>query len=254
MSRIVPVAFATHATKSWWGVEDYRFASNDIFTAIGVSEVANVTLSMPIGFLKDGPNILPVALMGVVAGKNEFVSIDGKWKGPYIPFRIRTYPFCLAKNSEKNDELILCFDESGSSLENSRAGNPFFYSDGGLHKTVKKIFDALVLFQKEQLTAKYISNELETMGLLVPWTIKFETLAGPKELVGLYRVDEAALEALEDTRFQSLRRSGALAIAYCQMLSVHHVPTLIEKAQNHPAQHHLQATVPMELDFSSFSR
>jgi hypothetical protein len=43
---------------------------------------------------------------------------------------------------------------------------------------------------------------------------------------GLYRIDEAALNALGNKAFLALRRSGALPVAYAQLLSMNQMGVL----------------------------
>ena len=42
---------------------------------------------------------------------------------------------------------------------------------------------------------------------------------GEQQVVGLYRVNETLLNTLDDSKHGALRRSGALSVAYAQILS-----------------------------------
>lgn len=57
-------------------------------------------------------------------------------------------------------------------------------------------------------------------GVIRPWQIRLKAEESERTIAGLHRIDEAALNALADDAFLKLRRiSGALPIAYAQMLS-----------------------------------
>ena len=48
---------------------------------------------------------------------------------------------------------------------------------------------------------------------------------------GLYRIDEAALNALPDDAFMPLRKTGALPLAYAQLLSMNQLALLPKAAE-----------------------
>ena len=60
---------------------------------------------------------------------------------------------------------------------------------------------------------------------------------------GLYRIDEARLNALSAPALKEIQAAGALAMAYSQLLSMQHLPTLGQLAQLH-AQAQSQQTLP----------
>ncbi len=57
--------------------------------------------------------------------------------------------------------------------------------------------------------------------VIQPWPIKLKAEQSERSITGLYCIDEVALNALADDVFLKLRKtSGALPIAYAQMLSM----------------------------------
>ena len=63
-------------------------------------------------------------------------------------------------------------------------------------------------------------------GLIVPWEIKIRDGDKDVPVKGFHRIDEAALNALDDAAFLKLRAAGALALAYGQLISMHQLATL----------------------------
>lgn len=55
-------------------------------------------------------------------------------------------------------------------------------------------------------------------------------------LQGLFRIDEAAFNALPLEALDALRAAGALPVIYCQLLSMQHLPVLGQLAQIRAAQ------------------
>ena len=67
---------------------------------------------------------------------------------------------------------------------------------------------------------------------LAPWPVTFKTPNGTEvKLEGLWRADEAALNALDDATFLKLRKVGALPIAYAQILSMSRLAVLSRLAE-----------------------
>ena len=47
-----------------------------------------------------------------------------------------------------------------------------------------------------------------------------------QRVAGLYRINEAALNALSNEDFLEVRQSGALSVVYCQLISMHNLKNL----------------------------
>lgn len=76
-----------------------------------------------------------------------------------------------------------------------------------------------------------------------------KTDQGERKLEGLFRVNEAALNALDNEAFLSVRKSGALPVAYAQLLSMQQLRVLGELAQAR-AQRTQQVQLGQDLDLS----
>ncbi|MGD1213214.1 MAG: SapC family protein [Candidatus Acidiferrales bacterium] len=71
-----------------------------------------------------------------------FVGPDGRWLGSYVPAWYRGYPFRLLQQ-EGADEMVLCIDESGKLIVDSKdPGEEFFAADGSPSPAVKPILNA----------------------------------------------------------------------------------------------------------------
>jgi len=56
--------------------------------------------------------------------------------------------------------------------------------------------------------------------------VTLKTGTGEQQIAGLFRTDEAALNQLPGEALLEVRQAGALPLAYCQLLSMQHLPLL----------------------------
>lgn len=92
-----------------------------------------------------------------------------------------------------------------------------------------------VLNQLEQgvKQATAAAGLLQRHGLIKPWALKVQSDEGEKLLGGLYQTDEEALNRVPAEALVELRNSGALVLAYCQLISMQHVQVLGQLAVAH---------------------
>src|SRR5690606_9019181 len=181
-----------------------------------------------------------VALQGLQPGQNLWVAPDGRWLGAYVPAAYRSYPFVLA-NAEDGRRVLCVREDSG--LVNDTEGEAFFDDAGEAAKPVKDVLSFLdQVSNNAQLTAQ-LCTLLAEHALIQSWTLSLRAGESEQKVEGLYRVDEAALNALPIDALDALRKAGALPMVYCQLLSMQHVQRLGQLAQQHAA-----ATQPLAAD------
>ena len=69
-------------------------------------------------------------------------------------------------------------------------------------------------------------NALADAGLITPWEINLKQGEEVVPVEGLFSVDEAALNKLDDDDFLAIRKGGGLALAYAQLLSMNQLVVL----------------------------
>jgi hypothetical protein len=80
------------------------------------------------------------------------------------------------------------------------------------------------------------------MELLTPWELIVQDGEGKSITInGLYRVDEAVLNALDGDKLLRLRNSAGLVLAYGQLFSMLQSVQLTQRAQYHTKQTPLQS-------------
>ena len=173
---------------------------------------------MPAGFIKLDAGYQLVAITSLQPGINLYVAPDGKWLGAYIPAALRAYPFQLAQQ-EGAGEFMLCIDEaSGLVVEITEDGNAFFDDQDQPTQEVKDIVDFLAAFEASRTVTQGAVNALADAGLITPWEINLKQGEKVVPVEGLFSVDEAALNKLDDEDFLAVRKAGGLGVAYAQLL------------------------------------
>lgn len=256
MSNFQAVSTTTHADKRWKRYDSYNFAAKDLVIPLVAQEFPHALMHMPVGFIKQEDDFVPVAILGLQSGQNLFVAPDGRWIGSYIPAAYRIYPFQLA-NSTDGQRVLVIDDDSGLVVDSgSNEGEVFFDEDGNPARALQDVLDFLVQLQGYKELTQSMSAVLAGHKLIHPWPITIQSEAGERKIEGLYRIDEAALTALPEEAFADLRRAGALPIAYCQLLSMQHLQTLGKLAEAHNNTGQLEPDVAggeLNLDFLSDS-
>lgn len=235
MAQLTVISREQHVDKRWKRYSSYSFAASDAVAPLVAQELSRACLTLPVGFVKNGDAYQLVAVQGLQQGRNLWVGADGRWRGGYVPAIYRGYPFVFARTED--DRRVLCFrEDSGLLLDAASEGERFFGDDGRPAKLVQDLMNFLEQVSVNgQLTAR-ICALLNEHGLIQPWNIQLKADNGEQKVEGLFRVDEAALNALSGEAFEALRQGGALPLVYCQLLSMQHLPKLARLASRPPAQ------------------
>lgn len=245
MTQLTVISREQHAAKRWKRYTSYSFAATDTVAPLVAQELPRACLSLPVGFVKVEDRFQLVAVQGLQSGQNLWVAPDGRWLGNYVPAAYRSYPFVLANAGE--DRRVLCVREE-SGLVNETDGEPFFDEDGQAAKPVKDVLAFLEqVSANAQLTAR-MCRLLDEHGLIQPWSVKLRAEDAERTMQGLFRVDEAALNALPMEALDALHKGGVLPMIYCQLLSMQHLQRLGQLASQHAAANATAMAEDGELD------
>lgn len=224
MPNYIAVSRAKHANLRWSGPTRFDFAARDAIVPLVAQEFPRAQLCMPIAFVAQGDGFSPVAVLGLQAGRNLFVAADGRWlDGCYIPAMYRGYPFALAAGAD-GQQVLVCAEDSA--LISETAGAAFFDAQGNPDPAVQAVLDFLAQVQQNRAVTERICSALAQYGLIQPWPISLQMEGDARRVEGLFRIDETALNALPAESLAALHQVGALPVAYCQLLSMQHLPQL----------------------------
>lgn len=231
MPKFTAISRDSHADKRWRRFSSYAFASQSAVVSVVASEIPKACMAMPLAFIQHEDAFLPVALMGLEPGSNLFVASDGRWLGRYVPAALRGHPFALVK--AEGDSLVLCVDEESGLVGDGPEGEPFLTPDGEPTQALTQVLDFLRQVEANRGPTAAACAALARHDLIRPWPITLKGEAGERQVEGVHQIDESALNELPDEAFLELRRSGALSLAYCQLLSMQHLSVLGELAKAH---------------------
>jgi hypothetical protein len=252
-----PVTPERHASKWWQAPSSYSWAARDTAVPLVGSELIRAALHLPIAFMRSGDALMPFAIVGLEPGVNLFVAHDGTWSGSYVPAALRSRPFALLPLQD--GRRLLCIDEEAGRVraEQGSSGHPFFSGGAKLYPPLQKFMDFLSAVEESRQSTRKACLALEAHGLLVQWEIELKTATGIRRLDGLFRADEAKLNGLPDEKFLDLRRTGAIPLAYSQMLASEHLRVLGQRANARMAalqQPMTPVTASGDLDLSFLER
>ena len=218
------ISIERHANKRWDRLSNYAFAAAEPVIALTAAELSKAIMSMPVAFIAQGETYVPAAVLGVQSGNNLFVAPDGRWVGRYIPAAFRAYPFLLAATPE--GQHVLCIDEGSDRFTLGPAGEHFFNDDGQPTQAVLDILNSLTQIEQSRVVTAAACAVLQKHELIRPWPITLKTDSGEQQIAGLFQVDEVALNKLSAETLLEVSQAGGLPIAYCQLLSMQHLPML----------------------------
>ena len=226
MAELAAITPERHAKKVWKHVTDYAFVAEDAGIPLVGAELGKAALAMPIGLIKIDAGYQLVAITSLQPGTNLYVAPDGKWLGGYIPAALRAYPFQLAQQ-EGTEKFFLCINEaSGLVVESEEDGNAFFDDQDQLTQGIKDILNSLTEVEASRARTQGAVNALADAGLIMPWAINLTQGEKVVPVKGLFRIDEAALNKIEDEDFLAVRKARGLVLAYAQLLSMNQLTVL----------------------------
>jgi len=221
-----------HTGKRWQRYTSYLHTAADAVAHLVMPELPRACVAMPIGFVEVKGGLAPVAIQGLEPGRNEFVAADGRWLADYVPAAYRSYPFVLG--TTESGRPVLCMIE-GSGLVSDTRGEPFFGEQGEPAPVMTQILDFLIQMAGQRRVTQRVCKVLREYGLFQPWPFTRSTEAGEETILGLHRIDTAALGRLPPEAFEEIRRAGALPMIYCHLLSMQHLAKLKRLSQDRAA-------------------
>jgi hypothetical protein len=219
MPKLTVVTPGRHAKKQWKHSTGYAFVANDsVIPLVGV-ELEKAIFSMLIGFVEQEAGYQLVGITSLRPGTNMYVAPNGQWLGTYIPAALRGHPFKLVRQ-ESSDELILSINEaSGLVAEGEEDGMAFFDDQDKPSQVVKDILNFLNSVEASRTLTQVAVDALADAGLIIPWEINLKHAEKVVPVKGLFQVDKAALNKMDDEDFLTVRKAGGLPVAYAQLLS-----------------------------------
>ena len=220
MAKYVAVSREAHAHKVWRRFANYQFAAKEALAPIVLAEVVQVGSWMPIVFIEEAGRYVLMAMMSPMPGHNLFVGPNGEWLGGYAPSSLRSHPFRLVRR-EGSGQMTMYIDEDSGLIRNAEeAGEPFFTADGKPSPSISTTMEFLRQIEADRAATDLAIGSLEAAGVIEPWPLEVEVDGKKAATKGLHRINESALNELDDAAFLKLRRTSALRLADAQIMSL----------------------------------
>lgn len=231
--NMIPLDSSKHKNLRIKVDRNYAHVSQDNMTPLLASEFIAASSNFPIVFVKqqDTGKFKSVALLGLDAGEN-LVFADNKIHSNYIPVNIRRYPFAAGGNTADDSEMMLCIDEN-SSLLNENEGLNIFEENGEPSQSTQQVTALLSdMLAKDAATDIFISFLVEN-DLMQPAEVKLNLgKHGDKQLNGLYKVDEEALNELSDDEVLTIYKHKYFPAIYAHLASLGQFKRLLQLKSN----------------------
>lgn len=245
---LVKINTETHAKLGHRPSPDYLFAAREMVVELVHNEINDALAALPLAFIApqdDGPQL--VALLSLLPGQNAFVTPDGTWVAGYLPSILRAYPFALVSPADAPDQPLVCIEERY--LADAADDSPALFTEDGKHgERLSGVLEFFRHYLPARKTTRRAAQALMAAGVLVPWDLSVTIDGKETRLTGLYEVDEGNLKALAPELLAELRDSGALLLAYAQMLSRGRIKLLEKATGAHLNHRHKRQVLAEELN------
>lgn len=238
-ASLKPLAASRHRGLYWQRARGYRHAATRALVPITRRELPRAVGAFPLAFSYTGDRPVLHAVLGAEPGRSAFVDTRGRWRGAYVPAYLRAHPFYLAERDR--DRHVVAVDESAEELAaDAYTGEALFDEADQPTAALQRVIDFLGSVARSRVQTDRAAQALEEAGVLAEWRLELHVGGEqPQRLGGLYRIDEPRFNALDAGSLQRLRDTGALGLAYAQLLSADQRRRLEALAKARSREQHL---------------
>jgi hypothetical protein len=204
---------------------NYRFAEGVSVIPLTMQEFVTAGVYYPIVF-SEGPQPMPLAVLGYRPGENLFVDAEGRWTaGVYVPWYVRCYPFAMLDGPEKTP-FVACIDAEGAGV--GPLIGDLVLENNEISPVVQEILRFCHGYNRALNETRELGKTLHAAGLLAPHeaTIGLGGDRKPARLTGFHAVDAKKFQELPDKTFLAWRKKGLLTAIYQHLHSLSCWPAL----------------------------
>jgi hypothetical protein len=231
---VVPLDSAKHHRVGVKQPRAYGYAAQTAVVPVLAEEMGRLCGTYPIVFHVQAEAV-PVALVGVRAGRNLFVDAKGAWlpRAP-IPSYVQRYPFILLETTEEG-RLALGFDETSDAV-GPNAEAPLFDREKKPTPMLEGVLRLCSQMKQQGEATEAFAKAVAASGILVDQ--RAELVIGGKEritLSGFKVVDERRFLELPDETWVDWKRKGWIGLVYAHLLSLERLSSLTALAEERGA-------------------
>ena len=203
----------------------FAFANKQHFVPLHVTEFGPAAVNYPIIFA--GAERLPLAIMGLTAGENLYISEEGVFRpGAYIPAFIRRYPFVGAMD-DANKRSVVCIDRKAPQWVSRAEADVMLFEDGQPSQFTKNCIEFCSQFDTDRAQTAFFIKLLIDNDLFEPREATYATFNAdgtpgePQKVSDFFAVSDAKLKALAPETLVELRDNGALQQIFTHIASLY---------------------------------
>lgn len=194
--------------------DSFSFAEGLSIIPLASGEIVEASKYYPIVF-SNTENTVPIAVVSFT-DKNIFINSQGQWLVPYIPARVRTYPFALVP-TDKDGQYAVAIDIDAPHFV-EEGGELLFDAKGKTSPWLGQVVQYLLGMQQGYQVAQTFGSTLKRAGLIADRRVDITLKNGERRnFQGFLCVDEEAINALSDERKKEMEINGEMAL-----LKAHH--------------------------------
>lgn len=197
---------------------NYLFAEKEMVIEVLYAELSEAAASMPLGFIQQGEDFKLMGLLSATTGKNTYINAEGKWLSGYVPAVLRGYPFCAVPHPEDAEQAVICIDQPAL-VNASDDSKPLFNDQQQPSEDLSKIMEFWQQIGSDRKTTATAVASLNDAGIITPWALSVRINNQDQPVAGFFHIDTEKLNNLSGEQMCQLRDSGALQLAYAQILS-----------------------------------
>jgi len=200
----------------------FEFMEKHHFLPLTAPEFGAAAASFPIIFA--GEDRAALAVMGIRANENLFVS-DGQFEQDYyMPSFARRYPFVLAAD-QPNDRFVVCVDEDAECVTN-KAPQQKFFDGANTSDFTQEAFQFLQNFERDRQATQLMIDTFKELDLFEQKEMNFQgqnpdgSPAERQKIADYFAVTEERLKGLPAAKIKEFSDNGYLAVAHAHMVSL----------------------------------
>ncbi|MFG1395258.1 SapC family protein [Xanthobacter agilis] len=210
------------------------FAAEAAAIPLVAAEFVQAQRHYPIVFASN-EEAMPLAVTGLIAGRNLFVEADGAWaSGFYVPGYVRRYPFIsMAPDAGGATMLGLDMASARVSPDALREGaDPLFTDDGKPTQVASAAMAFCDAYALDYERTRAFAAALTLQGLLVERAARIKRPDGEEQVVQGFRlIDEAAFRALPQDVLAEFHARGWLDLIVLHLAAQTRWLGLLERAE-----------------------
>jgi hypothetical protein len=240
----VPLSKERHTDLHWQpNPQGLLFAARQGAVVVNHQELPSLVGQLVLAAHRQAGHWQLLALLSLSPDHNHYVSPDGRWRAPYVPARLRAYPFGLLAGDQ--GQTIAAVDEASGLLG---SGHILLDAQGNPGPETQSVLTFLNTLAKAEATTAQQCADLHHFGLLTPWqpasSLPAATPPPSETHTDLHALDTARLQQVNASALTRLRDSGALSLAYALTYNTPRLEWLIRA-------HQAQTQKPKKVDFDN---